>query len=177
MTASMGTNTVENDFTKPLFSSFGSENAAVSSMSVSVGPAVVEQATLGVTRHRRRSRPSASPERPGAGGGGGGGSGSGSAGGSPSGSGRLPRLRRQSTTLDEGTLSLLTTPTIRNIFGAQFEMSSKTFGLVALVCGQELQLVSALSVGALKPTGEKRRRGTGKMSTLALVDLDYKLAL
>ena len=47
-------------------------------------------ATLGVTRPRRRSRPSASPER-------------GPPGGSPSHSRRrLPRLRRQSTTLDEG---------------------------------------------------------------------------
>ena len=53
---------------------------------VSVAPMM-----LAVTRHRRRSRPSVSPER----GSGGSGSGSGS-------SARLPRLRRQSTTLDEG---------------------------------------------------------------------------
>lgn len=55
-------------------------------------PAVVELATLGVGRPRRRSRPSVSPERP--------------CPNSPSTSGRLVRtLRRQSTTLDEGQLS------------------------------------------------------------------------
>jgi hypothetical protein len=48
---------------------------------------------LGVSRHRRRSRPSSSPERP--------------CSSSPSTSGRLPRLRRQSTTLDEGKLRII----------------------------------------------------------------------
>ena len=53
---------------------------------------VPELATLGVSRHRRRSRPSVSPERVVIG----------SA--SPSTSSRHTRLRRQSTTLDEGWL-------------------------------------------------------------------------
>lgn len=48
---------------------------------------VPELATLGVNRHRRRSRPSVSPERPGA---------------INSPTSRHNRLRRQSTTLDEG---------------------------------------------------------------------------
>lgn len=71
-------------------------------------PIVLEQATLGVTRPRRRSRPSVSPERGGSSSdgrpnNGGGAGGSGGPGGSPSGgSSRMPRLRRQSTTLDEG---------------------------------------------------------------------------
>ena len=51
---------------------------------------VPELATLGVGRHRRRSRPSVSPERVVIGS------------GSPSTSSRHTRLRRQSTTLDEG---------------------------------------------------------------------------
>ena len=50
-------------------------------------------ATLGVTRPRRRSRPSVSPER------------GVTAAGSPSHARRLPRIRRQSTTLDEGMIT------------------------------------------------------------------------
>ena len=61
-------------------------------LQVSTGTAVTPLETLGVKQRRRCSRPSISPERagvtPGV--------------GSPSRARRQPRLRRQSTTLDEG---------------------------------------------------------------------------
>lgn len=78
------------EFVKPILLTSAPSTESTTSINTPVvsTPVVVELATLGVNRHRRRSRPSNSPERP--------------CSNSPSASGRLPRLRRQSTTLDEG---------------------------------------------------------------------------
>lgn len=78
------------EFVKPILLTSAPSTESTTSINAPIvsAPVVVELATLGVSRHRRRSRPSVSPERP--------------CSSSPSASGRLPRLRRQSTTLDEG---------------------------------------------------------------------------
>ena len=80
----------EEHFVKPILLTSAPSTESTTSINAPIvsTPVVVELATLGVSRHRRRSRPSSSPERP--------------CSSSPSASGRLPRLRRQSTTLDEG---------------------------------------------------------------------------
>lgn len=90
-TSSAGTSALEPGPLIPSNGSQGDQSAPAEAQGGTGGGA-----TLGVSRHRRRSRPSVSPERP-------------LNSGSPSGggSGRLPRLRRQSTTLDEGLLSFL----------------------------------------------------------------------
>ena len=83
----------EEPFVKPILLTSAPSTESTTSINAPIvsTPVVVELATLGVGRHRRRSRPSSSPERP--------------CSSSPSASGRLPRLRRQSTTLDEGKYS------------------------------------------------------------------------